>query len=352
MSEQNDIAQQETKEGKSLADIAVRAKNAFVSTVDKNGNGRIDAADFGIDEENLQKTREKAKELAVSAVQAAKDKATKLGEAINTAKMENDMRVLRPAFKETLYIVDDVQQTPSLICVVERDKKRDAALVCAGAVGYWTRVKGLDILNLYEDSAQETGISFVPNVTQTFYYIDPYKRNVYVSLDSFFDYFKKERVNELEVIAQDLGAKNVRITFKEHKKSLVKKSGRANAKAGITKTNAKAETAYDNSDKEFSQIEIAADVHFRGREKPQIPSLVYFRRESDIEKLIQMRMNPENPITSKDYRFQCSKTSGMSEKAAAKIDGVLQHLKCNGTATISSEIQRENRTELEYHIEF
>ena len=348
MSEQ-DIAQQETKESKTLA---VRAKNAFVSVVDRNGNGKIDAADFGIDEENLHKSREKAKHLAASAVQAARDGAAKLGEAISTAKMENDMRILRPAFKETLYGADDVPRTPSLICIAERDKKRDAALVCAGAVGYWTMVKGMDILNLYEDSAQEIGISFVPNVAQTFYYIDPYKQNVYVSLDSFFDYFKKERVNELEVIAQDLGAKNVRITFKEHKKSFVKKSGRANAKAGNSKMNAKAEAGYDNTDKEFSQIEIAADVHFRGREKPQTPSLLYFRSESDIEKLIQMRMNPENPITSKDYRFQCSKTSGMSEKTAAKIDGVLQHLKCTGSATVSSEVQRENRTELEYHIEF
>ena len=42
----------------------------------------------------------------------------------------------------------------------------------------------------------------------------------------------------------------------------------------------------------------------------------------------------------------------MSEKVAAKLDGILQQLKCSGTATISSEVQRENRTELNYHIEF
>lgn len=86
------------------------------------------------------------------------------------------------------------------------------------------------------------------------------------------------------------------------------------------------------------------------RQKP--PTLVYFKRESDVERLVEMRMKPGNPIKSKDYHFQCSSSAGMSEKVAAKLDGILQQLKCSGTATISSEVQRENRTELNYHIEF
>lgn len=65
-----------------------------------------------------------------------------------------------------------------------------------------------------------------------------------------------------------------------------------------------------------------------------------------------MRMKPGNPIKPKDYHFQCSSSAGMSEKVAAKLDGILQQLKCSGTATISSEVRRENRTELNYHIEF
>ena len=60
------------------------------------------------------------------------------------------------------------------------------------------------------------------------------------------------------------------------------------------------------------------------RQKP--PTLVYFKRESDIERLVEMRMKPGNPIKSKDYHFQCSSSAGMSEKVAAKLDGILhQH---------------------------
>lgn len=60
--------------------------------------------------------------------------------------------------------------------------------------------------------------------------MDPYRSGVYVALDSYFAYLKKNRVNELEVIAQDLGAKSFRITFKEHQKVIVKQTANAGRK--------------------------------------------------------------------------------------------------------------------------
>lgn len=111
-------------------------------------------------------------------------------------------------------------------------------------------------------------------------------------------------------------------------------------------------TSYESSRSDDAKFEIAADIHFLDKMRQKPPTLVYFKRESDIERLVEMRMKPGNPIKSKDYHFQCSSSAGMSEKVAAKLDGILQQLKCSGTATISSEVQRENRTELNYHIEF
>lgn len=336
---------------KEIADLAGKARAALVRAVDKNGDGKIDAADFGLSGENIQETKRKVKGAAVSAGQGIKSGAMRLGDAIGEAKTEMERKSLRPAFGDDLDQMDFgrcAPQLPVLICIVERDKRRGESSVCAGSVGYWTTVKGVDILNLYEESARELDLRFAPAIVQTFYYTDPYKQKTYVALDHYFDYFKKERVNELELIAQDLGARNVRITFKEHRKTLVRKNARAGAKAGTVK----GDSSYEEANNDYSKIEIAADVHFAGRETPKLPSLIYFKSEGDIEKLIEMRMRSDNPIRSKDYRFQCSTSSGMSEKVAAKLDGVLQQLKCSGTATISSEVQRENRTELEYHIEF
>ena len=150
------------------------------------------------------------------------------------------------------------------------------------------------------------------------------------------------------MIAQDLGAKSFRITFKEHQKVIVKQTANAGLKAGRMQGDGSREL----SGSDYSRVEIAAETQFSGHSQPKTPTLVYFRNESDIEKLIRMRMDQSNPIKSKDFCFQCSRTSGMTEKTAAKIDLVLHQMKCSGTATLSSEVQREGRTELEYHIEF
>ncbi len=53
-------------------------------------------------------------------------------------------------------------------------------------------VKGMEILNIYEDSAQQLGMKFYPNISKTIYYANPYQNNVYICLDEYFDYIKKE----------------------------------------------------------------------------------------------------------------------------------------------------------------
>lgn len=322
---------------------AVKAQDAVLKAVDKNGNGRIDAEDFGITRESVQ-----------DAAQKLKAGANRIGETLNDAKTELDRRVLRPVFKEDLYpdsFSDSLlaaAQLPSLICIVGRDKKRTDNAVCVGAIGYWTSVKGAELLNLYEDSVTQLGIQLLPSIAQTFYYLDPYRIGVYVALDSYFAYLKKSRVNELELIAQELGAKSFRITFKEHQKVIVKQTASRSLKVGANQVGG----SHEQSGSDYSRVEIAAETQFSGQSQPKIPALVYFKNESDIEKLIHMRLDQSNPIKSKDFCFQCSRTSGMTEKTAAKIDLVLQQMKCSGTATLSSEVQREGRTELEYHIEF
>lgn len=105
-----------------------------------------------------------------------------------------DRKSLRPVFKDTLdqTTSNDHVPFPELVCIVEHDKKHDESFVCNGSIGYWKTVKGIDILNLYEESAQELGWNFVPSVFQTFYYVDNYKQGTYVSLNHYFDYFKKD----------------------------------------------------------------------------------------------------------------------------------------------------------------
>lgn len=339
-------------------DIAIKANVALVNNVDKNNNGKIDAEDLGLAGENFQDAKNKVKIFAAMAGQGVKAGGDVISQAINDSKIDKDRKHLRPVFKEELLMVASnvssvsgfhKTRNPSMICIVERDKKRSNNEACFGAIGYRTTVKNMDMLNIYEDCAPQLGLWFYPNITKTIYYADPYQNNFYICLDEYFDYLKKARVNELEMVAQDLGAKKVQITFKEHKKNFVTKNVHADGKVDRIKVSG----SFEKSDNEYSNVEIAADLKFSGHDTPIEPKLVYFKNESDIEKLIHMRVGSSmNKIESKIYSFQCNKSSGIKEKEAVQIDAILNQLKCGGTASISSEAQRESRTDLEYRIEF
>ena len=331
-------------------DTAAKTQKTILSAVDKNGNGKIDRDDFGLGDEDLQEAKEKAKKLASAAEQSIRTGSDRLGKALSDAKLEMDRKNLRPVFAEELCGSEGrPAQNPKIVCIVGRDKRRSESEACNGSVGYRAAVKGMDVLHLYGDCAQQLGLVFYPELSETVYYADPCQSDVYINLDEYFDFLKKARVNELELIAQELGAKRVQITFKERRKTIVAKK----AKTQVSAAKSEASGTYDQSGSEFSSVEIAADIKFSGHNIPVVPKLVYFKNESDIEKLIQMRTgNSENKIESKTYKFQCSRSSGITEKEAAQIDAVLGQMKCSGTASVSSEAQRESRTELEYRIEF
>lgn len=344
------------KEKKNIFSVA---KDAVVKAVDRTGDGKIGADDFGLGKEQIASAKEKVTDVATAAGQKLKDAGDRLGKAVDDYKTEAARKALRPVFSENIRSnlsvlsqssPEQIVATPELIRIVERDKAHKEHEVCEGSVGYLTTVKGTDVLNIYKDCAKELGMSFFPVVSETFYFMDPFKRDYYVCLDDYFSYIKKERVSELERIAMDLGAKSVRITYKEQKKSIVKQSTKASAKSG---KQGGLEASSAHSADEFSSVEIAADVKLVGHDHPRVPELVYFKNDSDIENLIKTQTGSgENRIRSKTYTFQCSKISGISEKTAIKIDGVLQQLKCAGSASVASEAQRESRTVLEYIIEF
>lgn len=344
-------------------DVVVKTQDTIVKAVDRNEDGKINLKDFGIEKSSITDAKEKVQQLASETSQQAKTLASKTNEKVRVgsekitktledAKIEIDKKSLRPVFAADLPSSTSntvsTNPVPSMICIVDRDKKRSESDACRGAIGYWTTVKGMDILNIYEDSAQDHGIVFYPNISKTIYYIDPYQASFYISLDEYFAYLKKARVSELMMIAQDLGAKSVKITLKEIKKTFV--GGKADLKAKLGAY--KGEGSYEKSNSNYSSVEIAGEVKFSGHRVPVTPKLVYFKNESDIENLIKMCMDKENKIELKTYTLQFNKTSGIKEKEAVTIDAVLSQLKCSGTASISSEAQLESRIVLEYTIAF
>ena len=91
--------------------------------------------------------------------------------------------------------------------------------------------------------------------------------------------------------------------------------------------------------------------------KPFVPGLATLKRiadctGADIENLIKMRMDTKGPLNHQTLNIKLSSSSGLKETDAVKIDMILKSLKMVGNTTVSSEVQNEAKSILEYEINF
>ena len=284
---------------------------------------------------------------AVSSVsENVRDGSEQLANYIDKTKYENDRKRLCPFFMEDLRSEDF--SLPQMIRLVDQDERRTNR-ACDGAIGFETNTKEMKVLNMYIENESMLGISFYPFVKDTVYYVDPCHPNFYIALDDYFSYLKKVRVDELQTVAQNLGAKHVKISLKECKKSTSNQNGKG--KLNILKTGV--EASVQMSSNQMSTIEVAAEVDFSGGTAIREPKLEYFKAESDILALIKMRMDPNgNQILTKTYSFSYSNSSGIQVNDAVKIDAALKLMKCNMGSSVVNEARCESNMILEYSIAF
>lgn len=234
--------------------------------------------------------------MATTLGNAVRKGAHTLKETTNEKTRQRELKVLQPIFMEDLEGVN----MPHFIRVTERDKKRAESEVCQGAIGYWS------------------------------------------------DYLKQVRISELQKIAQDLGAKHFRVTYKEEKSLFLEKTD--TKKVGI-KARDTAEYEQKKEEKKYSKIEIAAEMECPGHE-PVEPELKYMKYDPTVKSLVELRMNTQGPMKRQSLTLKLSNSSGLKESEAVKIDAVLKGLKCSGNSTLISEAQNESKRYLEYEIDF
>jgi hypothetical protein len=262
---------------------------------------------------------------------------------------ELELRQLQPIFIEDL---DKADFTLSkLIRITEIDKRRADSEVCRGSIGFISDQKDLRIVNIYKDKADAFGLTFFPDKDCDFYYVDPSDRDNYIALDDYFSFLKIARVNELQKIAQDLGAKYFRVTYKEEKTQFSKNHIGIKGAAKSIGNSFTVDTDHDLSSSSVSAVEVAAEMHCPGHD-PIEPKLCYLQRESSIQTLIALRMDPSSPITHHKYTLSLSNSSGIKAKDAIKIDAALKAMKAVGNTTVSNEVQNESRRFFEYEIDF
>lgn len=304
--------------------------NNAIQVADQNDDGKFDMTDMA--------------EIAESVGTVVKKGTKVVKEGTEEKLRQIEEKVLQPIFADSLNEADFLMS--KFIRVTERDKKYIDSDVCKGSIGYISNQKGLYYVNLFRDSIDAFGLMLYPDNDYDFYYADPSERDRYIALDEYFDYLKVARVNELQKIAQDLGAKHFKVTYKEEKTAFSEKKAKANAKAVAT-----VDSSYDKSEKKYSTIEVAAEMSFPGH-TPKKPTLKYLQRDTSIQTLVTMRMDESSPLEHHKFMLKMSNSSGIKESDAVKIDAVLDGLKCSGNATLASEVKNESRRYLEYEINF
>ena len=313
-------------------ELLMKAKTKAAQILDQDGDGRLNAKDASI-------VMDKAGNAVKKTANAVKNMA-------NERVYEFDLKTLRPIFIEDLN--DPEFEWTKLIRITGRDKRRLESEACKGSIGYIQDEKGVCFINIYEDSRESVGITYVPTLDAEYYYVDPSNSGIYIALDEYFSYLKTLRIGALQRIAQDLGAKHFRVTYIEKKIRFSTKKTKIRGKAAAA---AAAEAEREVSLKDRSSVEIAAEMECPGH-APIEPEVHYLQREPSVHTLISLRMNKTGSITRQKLMLKMSNSSGIKEKDALKIDAILNGMKCEGNSTLTCEVQNESRRYLEYEIEF
>lgn len=316
--------------GQNARNVLEKTKNLAVQVADQNDDGKFDMEDVSA--------------IASSFGDAVKKGAHSLKETVNEKSKQMEIKNLQPFFIEDL----NGFSMPRFIRVVERDKKHAASEMCKGAIGFWSDFKENRLLNIFRDVMEVYDLSFYPNSESEFFYVNPIDKDNYIALDEYFNYLKQVRIGELQRIAQDLGAKYFRVTYKEEKSSFTE--NKAGGKTGV-KSNGSVEIEQNCNEKKYSKIEIAAEMKCPGH-APVEPKLKYMKYDPTISNLVEMRMNAQGPLSHQTLTLKLSNSSGLKESEAVKIDAILKGLKCTGNLTVLNETQNEARRYLEYEIDF
>ena len=280
---------------------------------------------------------------------AAKNTASAVKNNVEEKSREMEKKLLQPIFIEDLDNADFL--ISKLIRVTNMDKKRADSDICVGSIGYVSTQKDLRIVNIFKEKIDSFGLSFFPDTDCELYYVDPTDRDKYIALDDYFSFLKVARVNELQKIAQDLGAKHFRVTYKEQKTTFSGNAVKAKATVKSSKDTDTADAEHDLASTAVSMVEVAAEMDCPGH-APVKPTLRYLQRDPSIENLIALRMDEASPITHHKLTLNFSQTSGIKEKDAVKIDAALKAMKISGNTTVTNEVRNESRRFFEYEIDF
>ena len=292
---------------------------------------------------------ERAAGASVVVAERAKEGAQMAAEA----QIEARKKKYAPVFREE-YLAPDYD-LPNMI-VIEDEDKRKGIDVCEGAIGWLTRANGMEILHLYHEFVDESGLVFHPlPQMDAAYLLDVSGSGRFVNLECLFAETQKEKMAELQNVAYCLGAKYCRLETYEslEEESVVRRKGKASArKMGAVSASATGEVECGGTSLEERRMLFERD--FSGSDKPVRPQLSWFKSSKEVNGLIDMRCSDsfDNEIREYTVEIDCRSVATLSHARATAIDAALKGLKISLGLSLKEESSRESRQKMSFSIKF
>ena len=234
---------------------------------------------------------------------------------------------------------------PNIIEIVD-DAVRRNIHVCEGAIGWTDTVNGVEVLHLYDEWIEESGLQFIPfPKCDAVYCIDNFDKRKFINAEAVFERATNEKIAELENIAYCLGAKSCSIEIVEQSAETKSMSIRLSAGA-ISKGPTAEHSALIQSKSRQSGKNIS---YFEGSQTPCEPPLKWFAHDDNIKGLIAMKCSGNNTIKSKVLELSCTTSATMSQKSAGAIDKLI---KAKASMSMERKAIQERSSILIFEVEF
>ncbi len=239
---------------------------------------------------------------------------------------------------------------PNLLIIVD-DAERKGIDVCEGAIGWLSKEKDVEVLHLYDEALEFSGLQFVPApICDSAYYVDLHNRNTYINLDCYFSNAQEEKLAELQHIAYSLGAKKYRVEIIESKEEKQRTKVSANLAVKAIGTNASNNTDYASASSIHTKV--AATASFGGKRAPTMPKLSWFAHDKNVLNLIDMRCSNNAEVSMEQYTIEISNQSSasMTLSTASKVNAAANKLKLN--CDFSKKSEEEHSRKMLFILEF
>ena len=289
--------------------------------------------------------------LGRKAAAGAKAGVTAIVEKSKADECARRLKKYNPLFPEQYQ--SETFNIPNIIVIVD-DAVRKGIDVCEGAIGWLSKETGEEVLHLYDEAISFSGIQFVPApVCNAVYYVDHFDRGRFIQADCIFSRKLKEMIDELQHIAEYVGAKRCTIDISESISSEDTKQKAAILSVGDKKTNGNATLDYSAASKSYTTQQGHIEATFTGLRFPKRPILKWFANDNGINNLVEACCSRKRRVKELTLELFGSSSATMSQSIACAIDGIIaKSLGGTGHASMTSQVQEEHQRVLKFHIEF